>query len=135
MAHRSSSNAAFRLLRQSAELAFAAPQVVAHRTARMAAHGAQPSERDRAEMLLMGSEKVQAFCESWIAMWGAAASAQWAWGSALAQVSTAALQGKSPPPSALRAAQAATHRVLAAGLKPVHGKAVANARRLARARR
>ena len=34
---------------QAAELALAAPQVVAHRVARMALAGATPSERDRKE--------------------------------------------------------------------------------------
>jgi hypothetical protein len=109
--------------------------VMAHRTSRMAAHGANPSARDQVEMMRMGSEKVQAFHESWFGMWGAAARAQWAWGSAMAQTAAAALQGKPPPPTALRAAQSATQRVLAAGLAPVHRKAVANARRLSRGRK
>jgi hypothetical protein len=82
-------------------------------------------------MVRMGHEQVVAFHESWLARWAAAASAQWAWSSAIAQSGAAALQGKTAP-QALRAAQAATHRVLAAGLKPVHGKAVANAKRLGR---
>ena len=123
------------MLRQSSELAISEPQGVAHRTARMVAHGPKPSARDRAEMQRMCNEKVVACQESWLAMWAAAASAQWAWGSAIAQAGAAALQGKTAPSKSLRAAQAATHRVLSAGLAPVHGKAVANAKRLARRRR
>src|SRR5687767_7245116 len=47
-----------------AELAIAAPQVVAVRTARMLAAGVNPGAADRAEFSRMGTEKVQAFWES-----------------------------------------------------------------------
>lgn len=75
----------------------------------------------------MSAEKVRAFWQSWAAMtttawqmqqqlWSSTGSAAWAWPPAPHR--TAAL----PPDAALR--------VLAAGLKPVHARAVANARRL-----
>src|SRR5688572_339185 len=47
-----------------AELAIAAPQVVAMRTASMLAAGANPGAADRAEFSQMGAEKAQAFWES-----------------------------------------------------------------------
>ncbi|HVZ42962.1 MAG TPA: hypothetical protein VHA82_04050 [Ramlibacter sp.] len=99
-------NSNTRVARQVMELAFAAPQVVAHRTARMARAGARPTARDRAEFTRMGTEKFAAFCSSWAAMWGAMYSAQFEMMS----------------------------KVMAAGLAPVHTKAVANARRLGRRR-
>ena len=53
---------------KSAELAWATPQVVAHRLGRMAASGPIPSARDSAEFTRMWSEKVTAFNDSWAAM-------------------------------------------------------------------
>src|SRR3954447_6439214 len=57
------------IARQSAELALAVPEVVAHRLTRMWLGGARPSARDRREFHRMSSEKVAAFHESWAAMW------------------------------------------------------------------
>jgi hypothetical protein len=51
-----------------AELAVAAPQVVALRTGRMLASGSSPSARDRAEVSRMGTEKVAAFSQSMLAV-------------------------------------------------------------------
>src|SRR5450759_4061958 len=51
-----------------AELAFAVPQVVAHRVARMAVAGPALSQRDRKEFKRMSAEKTEAFSESWNAM-------------------------------------------------------------------
>ena len=56
------------LAAQVTDLAFSVPQVVAHRMARMASAGSNPSARDRDEFYLMGAEKVAAFYESWAAM-------------------------------------------------------------------
>jgi len=53
---------------KAAELAIAAPQVVAVRTARMLAAGSRPGAADRAELSRMSTEKVQAFWESMFAM-------------------------------------------------------------------
>jgi len=75
---------------RAAELAVAAPQVVAHRVARMAVAGPALSERDRKEFKLMVAEKQAAL--------------------------TQAIQA------------------MAKVMAPVHRKAVANAKRLARTR-
>lgn len=87
-----------------------------HRTARMARAGASPSAHDRAEFARMGNEKVMAFYQSWTRMWMAAMGSYMSFFRSFGS------------------AQAATARVLSAGLAPIHGKAVANARRLARRR-
>ncbi len=106
------------LYRKSAELAIAAPQVVAHRLARMAMAGPQPSARDRREFQAMGQEKLLAFWQSWFAMgWAVTRAWQEGW--------LALLRGAQVP------AWDGAH-VLAQGLAPVHRKARANARRLAR---
>lgn len=100
-----------RIARQLTELAFAAPQVVAHRTLRMAAAGSAPSPRDQAEFMRMGTEKVAAFYQSWAAMW----LSMWTMPFGFARSLSAAMLG-----------------VAGAGLAPVHRRAVANARRLRR---
>jgi hypothetical protein len=111
---------------QLAELAFAAPQVVAHRLSRMARAGATPSARDRKEFAGMVLEKQLAFAQAWTAMF--AESIRWQQSLALSL-----LAGATPRQHAARAASAAT-RLAASGLAPVHRKAVANAKRLARAK-
>ena len=108
------------LARQAAELAFAVPQVMAHRLARLALAGPLPNARDRREFYAMGQEKVHAFWQSWFAMgWAMAEAIQKAW--------VAGLQGARVPWIDAQA-------VLERGLAPVHRKATANARRLARTR-
>jgi hypothetical protein len=116
------------LATQLNELALAAPQVVAQRMMRMATAGAQPNARDRREMRLMGDEKLLAFQQSWVAMW----TQVWHSQTALAQ---AMLSGRVTPWNGGHGAADAAARVLSAGVAPIHGKAVANARRLARKRR
>lgn len=107
-----------RLARQAAELAFAVPQVVAHRLTRLALAGPRPNARDRREFHGMGQEKVRAFWQSWFAMgWAMVEASQQAW--------LAMLQGARVP---LFDAE----RILARGMAPVHRKATANARRLQR---
>jgi len=111
------------------ELAMAVPQVVAHRVSRMALAGPTPSARDRREFGRMGSEKVAAFQESWMAMFMHAAMAQQrlalSWWRMLAWPWTGA-GGHDLLGEAGRAGQAVLHK----GLLPVHRRAVANARRL-----
>lgn len=108
------------LARQSAELAFAVPQVMAHRLTRLALAGPQPNARDRREFHVMGAEKVTAFWQSWFAMgWAMVEASQKAW--------LATLQGARVP--AFDA-----HAIVARGLAPVHRAATANARRLAKTR-
>jgi hypothetical protein len=117
-----------RLATQLGELAVAAPQVVAQRLLRMAVAGAQPSASDRREMQLMGNEKLLAFQQSWVAMWMQAWQSQ-------AALTQALMAGTLKPWHSGRGATDAAARVLAAGVAPIHGKALANARRLARQRR
>jgi hypothetical protein len=90
------------IVRHSLGLAFAAPEVVAHRVLRLWAAGASPSLRDMQELQLMWIEKCAAFYESWTAMF----LAMWR----------------------------ANPTVVAAGLRPIHRRAAANARRLRRRR-
>ena len=123
------------LVTQATEMAFAVPQVVAHRVTRMVMAGAAPSERDRKEFHLMGAEKSAAFGESWNAMAAQAVVAQQAlaasffrsmWSTSLADKPTAGAVAVQLQNAALG--------VLDKGMAPVHRKAVANAKRLARTR-
>ena len=109
---------------QLVDLGIAAPQVVAHRLARMAAAGTTPSARDRREFTGMVLEKQTAFAQGWMAMWVEAALAQ-------QRFLLACLSG-TPWSAAQARAGADWERVLSRGLAPVRRKAVANARRLAR---
>lgn len=117
---------------RSAQMAFAVPQVVAHRLTRMAAAGPTPSRRDQKEFKLMGAEKMAAFSESWSAMALQAAHAN-------QQLAAACLYSLWSPwttgKSAARAMeqwQDAALDVFGKGLAPVHRKATANAKRLGR---
>ncbi len=121
---------------KSAELALAVPQVVAHRMLRMAQAGPRLSARDRKEFARMFAEKNSAFGESWNAM------ALQALQSHRAFATTLALAAFKPPSARTSAAhqalaaqlQQAAMAVLGKGLAPVHRRAVANAKRLARTR-
>ena len=141
---------------KAAEIAIAAPQVVAVRTARMLAAGANPNSRDRAEFSRMGTEKVQAFWESMFAMTRQAARAnqeyarlaflQW-WGMwtkpwwllayrpASQAIATVAQSIASGSTSMHRQRLGALSKVIEHGLSPVHKRATANARRLTRIRK
>ena len=101
---------------RAAELALAVPQVVAHRVARMAAAGPWPGASDRREFRTMGTEKIAVFNESWSAMWLHAWRAQLQFGLQLMHWWWSAA------------------RIGEHGLKPVHRRAVANAKRLSRRR-
>ena len=121
------------LATKAAELAFVVPQVVAHRVARMAMAGPSPTERDRREFQLMSSEKVTAFGESWNAMAMQAVRAnQLLAASFLRSFWLPSLRGKPSANAAAAQLQCAALDVLAKGMAPVHRKAVANAKRLAR---
>ncbi len=121
------------LVAKSAELAFAVPQVVAHRMTRMAMAGASPSERDQKEFALMVAEKNDAFNESWSAMAAQALSANQALASSFVKSFWSLSAGRKPSAQAVVAQlQSATLEVLGKGMAPVHRKAVANAKRLAR---
>ena len=124
--------------RDAAAIALTAPQVIAHRMARMARAGALPSLDDRREFTRMGAEKVAAFYDAWTAM----AMQGWRiqqemWAASLRAVGFPSLwfpwQSRGfDPARGMAALQSATTRVLAAGLVPVRKRTVANARRLGR---
>lgn len=123
---------------QSAELAIAVPQVVAHRMMRMALAGPVLSERDRREFHNMVTEKQAAFTEAWFAMTAESFRANQAMA---LSIFGAMFNPFSSPKGAAQVAtrmasdmQAAAMGVLSKGLKPVHGKAAANAKRLAKTR-
>lgn len=133
----SSRRKASRLSAQASELMLAAPQVVAHRLGRMAAAGHKPSARDRREFHRMGAEKLAAFGEAWQAMalqmlksnQQIAASMMLSWWPASALRGGAKI---APLTQAAAAWQQAALDVLGQGMRPVHRRAVANARRLGR---
>lgn len=116
------------------ELGAAVPQVVTHRVTRMALAGPTLSERDQREFTGMVMEKHVAFTQAWVAMFGEAV--QWQ-----GQLSANLLGSLAAPLQAGRdgrVTQLVTDlmegpmRVVDKGLQPIHQKAVANARRLAR---
>jgi hypothetical protein len=118
---------------KAAELAIATPQVVAHRVARMAIAGPSPSKRDRREFELMVNEKSAAFFESWNAMAMQAVRANQAIAlSFFRSLWSPSLWVKPSASSLAKQLQGAALGVVDKGLAPVHRKAVANAKRLAR---
>lgn len=140
---------------KTGEMMLASAQVIGHRTARMAAAGATPGARDRRELALMGSEKLEAGARSGQAMAACLLSMNPQWGAQAFQnmmrttAAVLALAG-SRTPAQLFARQAAlahalgqaavgaldlSHgatRLAQRGLKPVHARATANAKRLGR---
>lgn len=120
---------------QAAELALAVPQVVAHRAARMALAGPAPSERDRREFKLMVAEKNAAFAQSWQAMARQAVRAHQTLAASLLRTGWSPAGWGQPAHLKLaKQAQTAALGILSKGMAPVHRKAVANAKRLARTR-
>ena len=119
--------------RQSTELMNASTQVVAHRMTRMALAGPVPSARDRKEFQRMFQEKQQAFVESWVAMLGHTAQTQMALGTtAWRSWFYPWWRGGNSPSVMASTMQQAGMGMLQKGMAPVHRKAVANARRLAK---
>lgn len=119
--------------RQSSELANASAQVVAHRMTRMALAGPLPSARDRKEFKRMVDEKHLAFGESWLAMIGHATLSQVALGStAWRSLCYPWLGGGATPAVMASQIQLASIAMIQKGLEPMHRKAVANAKRLAK---
>jgi len=123
------------IARESYALAFAAPEVIARRMMQMWLAGITPSQRDRAELHRMFAEKIAAFCESWNAMLlemfrasaRIALSSMWSpW--------TAATSNRGPR-RLLAQHRRAMAGIVGAGIAPVRRRAVANVRRLRRARR
>ncbi|MCG2576343.1 hypothetical protein LZ012_04970 [Dechloromonas sp. XY25] len=122
------------LATKSVELAIAAPQVVAHRVARMAAAGAMPSVRDRREFERMGAEKVAAFSESMTAMAQQAFRANQTLAASMFRTFWSPWTANSAARLG-RDVHEAVLDVLDKGMAPVHGRATANAKRLARSKR
>ena len=137
------------------EMSIASAQVIAHRTARIAAAGPNPNARDRQEFARMGREKIEAATASASAIASQLASVNYLLGARSlrhAATGTAALMSLASSRSAtqllarqaklawimVRSAETALAlsssgvRVAALGLKPVHARATANARRLGR---
>lgn len=117
---------------QMMELAFATPQVVAHRLGRMARAGSKPSARDAKEFQHMGTEKVAAFAESWSAMAFAAFHNSQTLTRAL--LTPSGKRGLKAQVSAARRTSAGAMDIMEKGLAPIHQRAVANAKRLARSK-
>jgi hypothetical protein len=118
---------------KAAELAVAVPQVVAHRVARMAIAGPTLSPRDRKEFERMVAEKHTAFSEAWQAMASQSVRANQALAASLMRSVWSPARAPKPTPAKLVAqVHAASLGVLGKGMDPVHRKAVANAKRLAR---
>ena len=116
------------LAARGVELAFAVPEVIARRTLRA-------SECDLKELHLMSAEKLAALNESWAAMamqsfWESqrlALSFAWSlWAPWLAA---------GPRRSASKQLEGAALSIVGAGMAPIHRRALANAKRLRRARR
>jgi len=123
------------LAAQVTDLGIAVPQVLAHRMTRMMLAGSSPSARDRKEFRRMSTEKVAAFYESWNAMLVevtlanvelSLSSARW-----FLSGLPATLQSSR---TAAAHVQRAAVGILGKGVAPVRRRAVANARRLGRAR-
>jgi len=131
------------------EIAVAAPQVMAHRSARVARSGPTPTTADRKELTRMTQEKFEAFGESAnamaaelvkanLALWSSVVRAGRTLPSAMRMPTARAGSRRSASRSALAAAavprivSSAVSRVIAKGLAPVHRRATANAKRLRR---
>ncbi len=124
-------NTTSQLARHAVEIAIAAPQVVAVRTARMALAGASPSAKDRREFERMHTEKHDAFQEGWLAMWNESLRVQQraAFGPMGAWWLPKSTFAKLTSPAALSRDALA---IIGKGIAPVRHKAVANAKRLAK---
>jgi len=138
---------------KTGEMMLASAQVISHRTSRMSKAGPTPNARDRREFALMGREKMEASVESAQAMamrlmkvnplLGAHAARQMLT-SATAVMSLAASRTvgeamkrqaaliRAVTQSAATASRlsGSTARIAQRGLKPIHARATANARRL-----
>ncbi len=124
------------LAAQTFELGIAAPQVIAHRLARMASAGTSLSARDRAEFQRMGMEKIAAVNEAWTAMATQAFLENQKF--ALGFMQSLWFPWMRPAPTAKsvsRKLNRAAVRTLGKGLAPVRRRAAANAKRLGRINR
>lgn len=104
------------------QLGTAAPQVIAHRVARMVLAGHSPNVRDRREFSGMVMEKQIAWMQAWAGMATATLQMQQRWW-------LSAFSGRTP--SLHSYMDAVTSR----GIAPFHRKVLGNSRRLSRTRR
>jgi len=121
---------------QAFELGIAAPQVIAHRVARMALAGASPSARDRAEFQRMGIEKIAAANEAWTAMAAQTFLESQKFALGFMQSVWFPWMHRAPTAKSVsRRMNRAAAGVLAKGMAPMRRRAVANAKRLGRIKR
>lgn len=120
------------LATKTAELAFATPQVMAHRLTRMALAGPTLSERDRKEFHLMGMEKLGAFATAWQQMALASVTSSQTLAIQMWSAWWAPWLGGRRSNQLSRQLQQAAMGVMGKGLAPIHAKATSNARRLGR---
>lgn len=114
-------------------MSVAAPLVIAHRLARMAAAGPTPEARDRAEFRRMVDEKTVAFSHGWTAMAVQTMRAQQSFAqTALRSLAFPWLASPKTAAALLASWRSAAAGIVEKGMIPVHRKAVANARRLGR---
>jgi hypothetical protein len=140
---------------KTGEMMLASAQVIHHRTGRMAAAGPDPSARDRREFARMGQEKIEAAAESARAMATQAmtidprlgvraASQMMTTAAALMSLAASRTAGQAmarqlalvramtqSAPTAVQMSVCAA-RIARRGLAPVHSRATANAKRLAK---
>jgi hypothetical protein len=122
-----------KLAAKSIELSVAAPQVVAHRMARMVLAGPNLSDRDRKEFKRMVDEKHTAFVQAWSDMSRQALRANQAIATSMLRCFLSPFSYQKPSAAAVATqVQRALVDVLGKGLAPVHRKAVSNAKRLAK---
>jgi len=122
------------LAAQSFELGIAAPQVIAHRVARMASAGISPSARNLAEFQRMGIEKIAAVNEAWTAMATQALLENQKF--ALTWMQSLWFPWMRPTRKSLsRQLNRAVVGILGKGVAPVRRRVVANAKRLGRTNR
>lgn len=125
------------------QIAFTAPQVIAHRTARLAASGHTPNARDRKEFTRMGQEKFEAFGESMFAMamqmykmnqeFALLAAREW-WSAWAAMFQLGGRPPRSMAAASNRQLLNSFSQVAQKGLTPVRKRVKANAKRLGRVR-
>ncbi len=125
-----------RVLRQTADLSWAAPIVIAERLVRMGTAGFWPGVSDRREVERMFTEKVSAFQQSCLAMWEQSLSLQMQVARMCLAPASLVATGRFTGASSRAAVDLsqATARVVSAGLEPVRSKARSNAKRLSRKR-
>jgi hypothetical protein len=124
------------LAAQTFELGMAAPQVIAHRVARIASAGTSPSARDRAEFNRMGMEKIAALNEAWAAMATQAFFENQKFALRFMQSLWFPWMRASPDSKSVsRQLNQAADAILGKGLAPIRRRTVANAKRLGRSKR